>query len=66
MVELNFLNYLKLININPDYYNNGIVDGYATEAVFTFEELEGSYDVLYMAETYSTQVRYYTDESNKL
>ena len=55
----------QLFEINkykPDYYNNGIVDGYATEAVFTFEELEGSYDVLYMAETYSTQVRYYTDE----
>ena len=55
----------QLFEINkykPDYYNNGIIDGYATEAVFTFEELQGSYDILYMAETYSTQVRYYTDE----
>lgn len=55
----------QLFEINkykPEYYNNGIVDGYASEAVFTFEELQGSYDILYMAETYSTQVRYYTDE----
>lgn len=54
-----------LININaykPDYYQNGIIDGYSDATFFTFEELQGEYSVLYMAETYTTQVRYYTDE----
>ena len=54
-----------LINIDaykPDYYKNGIIDGYSDATLFTFDELQGEYSVLYMAETYTTQVRYYTDE----
>lgn len=53
-----------LININrykPDYYNDGILDGYSVNSVVLFDEIQGSYDVLYMASTFSTQVRYYTD-----
>ena len=46
----------------PEYYNDGIVDGYSSTSLFTFDELQGEYRVLYLASTYSTQVRYYTDE----
>lgn len=53
-----------LINLNaykPDYYNDGIIDGASSTAMLLFDEIQGTYDVLYMASTYSTQVRYYTD-----
>lgn len=46
----------------PDYYDNGIIDGYSSDALVTFEEINGTYDVYYFASTYSTQIRYYTDE----
>jgi len=46
----------------PDYYNTGIVDGYSIDSVVLFEEIQGTYDVYYFATSYSTQVRYYTDE----
>ena len=54
-----------LINLNqykPEYYNNGIIDGYSSSTVVLFDEIQGTYDVLYLAESYNTQVRYYTDE----
>lgn len=46
----------------PDYYNEGIIDGYSANAMFLFDEIQGTYDVYYLATNYSTQVRYYTDE----
>ena len=46
----------------PDYYNEGIIDGYSANATFLFDEIQGAYDVYYLATNYSTQVRYYTDE----
>lgn len=54
-----------LININqyrPEYYNTGIIDGYSSASVVLFDEIQGNYDVLYLAGTYNTQIRYYTDE----
>ena len=53
-----------LINLNaykPEYYDNGIIDGASSSSVLLFDEIQGTYDVLYMATTYNTQVRYYTD-----
>ena len=46
----------------PDYYDEGLLDGVSASSRFTFDELQGEYSVLYMASTYTTQVRYYTDE----
>lgn len=46
----------------PEYYDAGIINGYSSTSLFTFDELQGQYEVLYMASSYSTQVRYYTDE----
>ena len=54
-----------LINLNqykPEYYNDGIIDGYSSNSVVLFDEIQGTYDVLYLASTFDTQVRYYTDE----
>ena len=54
-----------LISLNtykPEYYSNGVIDGYSAASVVSFDEIQGAYDVLYLAETYNTQVRYYTDE----
>ena len=55
----------KLFDLNayrPDYYESGIIDGYSSTVTYTFDELQGTYDVLYTASYYTTQVRYYTDE----
>lgn len=55
----------SLIDLNaykPDYYDNGILDGYSADSLLMFDEIQGSYDVLYLASTYSTPVHYYTDE----
>lgn len=55
----------ELFDLNaykPDYYDDGILDGVSASTVFTFEELQGTYNVLYLATEYSTPVRYYTDE----
>jgi hypothetical protein len=46
----------------PEYYDNGILNGVSASSIFTFDEIQGEYNVLYMASQYSTQVRYYTDE----
>lgn len=54
-----------IINLNaykPDYYEDGIIDGASSTAVINYEEIESSYDVLYVAATYGTPVRYYIDE----
>ena len=54
-----------LFNLNayrPEYYDNGILNGVSASSIFTFDEIQGEYIVLYMASQYSTQVRYYTDE----
>ena len=46
----------------PEFYDNGILNGVSASSIFTFDEIQGEYIVLYMASQYSTQVRYYTDE----
>ena len=46
----------------PDYYDAGIIDGASSSSVLLFDEIQGTYDVLYLATTYDTSVRYYTDE----
>jgi len=46
----------------PEYYNDGIIDGESATAILTFEDIQGTYNVLYSATQYSTSVRYYTDE----
>lgn len=54
-----------LMNLNqyrPDYYDAGIIDGYSENSVVLFDEIQGTYDILYLASSYSTQVRYYTDD----
>lgn len=53
---------LNLDAYKPDYYKSGIVDGYSNNTVVTFDEIQGSYDILYLAENYKLPVRYYTDE----
>lgn len=54
-----------LIDLNayrPEYYDAGIIDGASSSSVLLFDEIQGAYDVLYLATTYDTPVRYYTDE----
>ena len=53
-----------LINLNaykPEYYDNGIIDGASSSSMVLFDEIQGTYDVLYLASNFNTQVRYYTD-----
>lgn len=52
-----------IINLNaykPDYYEDGIVDGASSTALLLFDDLESAYNVLYVASTYSTPIKYYT------
>ena len=54
-----------IINLNayrPDYYDEGIIDGTSSSALLNYESLASDYNVLYMASTYTTPVRYYTDD----
>ena len=54
-----------VINLNaykPEYYEDGIIDGASSSAVVYYDSLESAYDVLYVAATYATPVRYYMDE----
>lgn len=54
-----------LIDLNaykPDYYDAGIIDGASSTSVLLFDEIQGTYDVLYLASVFDTPVRYYTDE----
>jgi len=46
----------------PEYYNDGVIDGASASAILSFEDIQGTYSVLYSAKQYSTSVRYYTDE----
>lgn len=50
----------------PEYYDSGIVDGASSTALMTFDALGSSYDVLYVAKSYTTPVRYYIDEIDDL
>lgn len=58
-----------IINLDayrPEYYDSGVVDGASSTALTTFDALGSSYDVLYVAKSYSTPVRYYLDEIDDL
>ena len=50
----------------PEYYDSGIIDGASSTALMTFDTLGASYDVLYVAKSYTTPVRYYIDEIDDL
>jgi hypothetical protein len=50
----------------PEYYDSGIIDGASSTALMTFDSLGSSYDVLYVAKSYTTPVRYYIDEIDDL
>ena len=50
----------------PEYYDSGIIDGASSTALTTFDALGSSYDVLYVAKSYTTPVRYYIDEIDDL
>lgn len=53
-----------IINLNaykPDYYESGIIDGASSTALITFDGLASSYEVAYLASTYTTPVRYFVD-----
>lgn len=43
----------------PDYYTSGIIDNHSDAMVYSYDGLESSYDVLYLAEKYLLPVRYY-------
>ena len=54
-----------IINLNaykPEYYEDGIIDGASSTAIIKYENLASEYNVLYVAATYATPVRYYVDE----
>lgn len=54
-----------IISLNayqPEYYENGIIDGASSSAVVKYDDLAAEYNVLYVAATYATPVRYYIDE----
>lgn len=58
-----------IINLNlyqPEYYEPGVVDGASSTSLITYEQLGSSYDVLYVASTYTAPVRYYTDDVDDL
>ena len=58
-----------IINLDayrPDYYEPGVVDGASSTALITFDQLGSSYEVAYLASTYTTPVRYFTDEVDEL
>ena len=58
-----------IINLNlhqPEYYEPGVIDGASSTALITYDELKADYSVLYVASTYTTPVRYYTDDVDDL
>lgn len=57
---------ISLDAYRPEYYDTGIIDGASSTALMTFDSLGSSYDVLYVAKTYTTPVRYYIDEIDDL
>lgn len=58
-----------IINLNvyrPDYYESGIVDGYSENALLTYDDLQSQYEIVYLATTYNTSVRYFTNSIDEL
>ena len=58
-----------IINLNlyqPEYYEPGVIDGASSTSLIDYEQLNSSYDVLYVASTYTAPVRYYTDDVDDL
>lgn len=58
-----------IFNLNaykPEYYDNGIIDGTSSTALLTYDQIGSSYDILYVAKSYTTPVRYYIDEISDL
>lgn len=58
-----------LINLDayrPDYYESGIIDNASATALLTFDNILSNYDIVYMATTYTTSVRYFIDEVDEL
>ena len=53
---------ISLDAYRPEYYDAGIIDGTSSTALLDYESLASDYNVLYMASTYTTPVRYYTDD----
>ena len=54
-----------IINLDlyrPTYYDTGLIDGYSSNVLLSYEDINSEYNVLYNATTYSTPVRYYTDD----
>ena len=54
-----------IINLDlyrPTYYETGMINGYSANALLQYNDILSEYDVLYAASTYSTPVRYYTDD----
>lgn len=54
-----------IINLDlyrPTYYEPGMIDGYSSTALLSYDDIRSEYNVLYSASTYSTPVRYYTDD----
>ena len=54
----------QLIDVNryrPDYYDEGFIDGGFGSILLTFDELDASYDVIYLATKYELPIRYYNN-----
>ena len=43
----------------PEYYGEGIIDGVSQNALMGFNDIDGTYEVLYLPLQYATSVRYY-------
>ena len=58
-----------IFNLNayqPEYYENGIIDGTSSTTLLSYDQIASSYDILYVASSYTTPVRYYLDEITDL
>ena len=53
---------LSLNAYKPEYYEDGIIDGASSTAIVKYDDLASEYNILYVAATYGTPVRYYIDE----
>lgn len=53
---------ISLNAYQPEYYEAGVIDGASSSAIIKYDELASEYNVLYVAATYATPVRYYVDE----
>ena len=55
----------NIFNMNlyrPDYYEPGVIDGSSSTVLLNFEQIQSTYSIMYMASSFVTPVRYYTDE----